>query len=259
MTLCMLVFELGKLGVQWLNKLLKVIELERRRNGLWFHSPLLFRAVFAYPPPKYPTKTTDWCCPVAGGVTAPSEFHLLSLCGPLSPTSFIEFFHGFPGESVPSAPPSWGHSEIFLLSSSCGCGSWWKRPVRWDSQVCCVLPVHLALKVQYLGSLFLIIIVHIFSFHADQQEPAGAGSKSSFNFHCDGLLLHLKWCLICTCALRLLNMELIWLLLEINLDSSMFNELDSWSPMELMAPLQVPKSNNQNVVNSAASYPSFFP
>lgn len=78
--------------------------------------------------------------------------------------------------------------------------------------------MHLALRVVYLRSLFLIIIVHIFSFYSDQREVAGDGSKSFFNFYCDGLSLHLKWCLICACALRLLNIELIWLLLEINLD-----------------------------------------
>lgn len=124
----------------------------------------------------------------------------------LFPTSFIEFFRGFPGEAALPAPPSWGLIRGSVLSSSCSGGFLGKGlSVRW---VFCALRMHLAIKVVYLRSLFLIIIVLIISFHADQQEPTGGGSKSFFNFHCDELLLHIKWCLICTRAPSLLNIEL---------------------------------------------------
>lgn len=108
------------------------------------------------------------------------------------------------------------------------CGSLWSSSVcqvGQSSSLC--LPYAFSLRVVYLRSLVFIIIVHIFSFHADQWKAAGSGSKSSFNFYDDGLSLHLKWCLICTRALRLLNIELIWLLLEINSDFTIYSA--SWT------------------------------
>lgn len=122
----------------------------------------------------------------------------------LVPTAFFQFLPDLSEEFVPPTPPSWGHSEGSVLSSTCNCGSLWKRPAREVGRpgLLCA-PYAFGSQSGVLRSLFLIIIVHIFAFRAAQREPAGGGSKSSFNFHCDGLLLHLKWCLICTRALRL--------------------------------------------------------
>lgn len=92
--------------------------------------------------------------------------------------------------------------QLWLLVKQV-CSSGW--PVRFVVSSLCIF----SLRVVYLRSLVLIIVVHIFSFHADTWKAAGGGSKSSFNFYDDGLSLHLKWCLICTCTLRLLNIELI--------------------------------------------------
>lgn len=147
---------------------------------------------------------------MAGGVTSPGKFCLLGFCGSVCGGTIL-FPHHFSSSfltylrNLYLLPLHPGDTQKVLfcvppaIVAPCGKG----QSVRWDSQVCCVLPMLLALRVVYLRSLFLIIIVHISAFHAAQREPAGGGSKSSFNFHCDGLLLHLKWCLICTRALRL--------------------------------------------------------
>lgn len=154
--------------------------------------------------------------PAVGGVVAHSEFRL-----PGSAAACVSVQPSFPHHSSSSFVTSQKNSSLSPLypgdtQKALGgvpaavVAPWEAGPsVRWASGFRCVLPMHLALRVVYLRSLFLIIIVHTFSFHAEQQESAGGGSKSSFNFHCDGLSLHLKRCLICTCAPRLLNIELI--------------------------------------------------